>query len=107
MIEMPVLFWDYGRAQGLPDLTGARALTNNVVNSIVHGDKIIVADVAGPNVGGATGDIFDFYVEEAAKLVGFTTVEKTVETYYHNLLGSIHCGTNVIREIEDKWWENL
>jgi hypothetical protein len=50
---------------------------------------------------------FDWYVNEAAELVGFTTVIKSDEKWYHNRTGSIHCGTNVIREITGDWWDSL
>lgn len=78
-----------------------------MINSIVHGDKLLLADVAGPDVGGAIGDILDYYVREAAELVGFATVETTDDAWYHNGCGSIHCGTNVIRTIDGDWWESL
>lgn len=92
---------------GPPPRVGALAYTNNVINGIVHGDKLLVADVAGPNVGGGIGDIFDYYVDQAAQLVGFTTVLTANEVWYHNWQGSIHCATNVIREIDGMWWEIL
>jgi hypothetical protein len=102
MIEMPVLFFDYATGTAL-------AYTNNVVNSIVHGEKLLVADVAGPDVGGGIGDIFDWYVKSAAVIVGFNgaDVVKVEEKWYHNDEGSVHCATNVIRVILGSWWDSL
>jgi len=104
MIEMPVLFWH--------TLSGtlAWAYTNNVVNSIVDGDRLFVADVHGPTLGGA--DLFDSYVDQAAELAGFFGGTMTCEErVYHQGIGSIHCGTNVLREIPsanaDKWWNRI
>jgi hypothetical protein len=96
MIEMPVLFWDQ---------TGALAYTNNVVNSLVDGDWLFVAHVRGPTV---SQDWFNDYVHAAAGLVGFTNVLSCEERTYHNGAGSIHCGTNVLREIPAcPWWRSL
>jgi len=108
MIEMPVLFGSTG--------FGAKAATNNVINSIVDGDTLFVARTYGPAVwpgqpGGPNRDIFEFYVEEAAHKAGFTTVYFNEERDYHTGTGSIHCASNVLRLIPDqaaeKWWNNL
>jgi hypothetical protein len=69
---------------------------------------MLVADVAGPDVGGTIGDIFDWYVSQAAQRIGFAEAqirkaEERIE--YHNLEGSVHCATNVIREVEGNWWD--
>lgn len=103
MIEMPVLFFNFIGS-------GALAFTNNVVNSVVSSDKMVVADVAGPVVGGGVNDdLFDWYVEQAAGLVGITNVETVKELSYHLGCGSVHCGTNVLRELDEsqKWWDML
>ena len=97
MIALPVLFRDDGN-------TGAVAYTNNVVNALVDGEKLFVAEVRGPTVGG--GSLFDWYVQDAALTVGFLSVTTCDEAlYYHNNYGSIHCGTNVFRVIPYSWWE--
>jgi protein-arginine deiminase len=97
---MPVLFWHY------VGNTRAVAYTNNVVNSIVDGTTLFVADVHGPTVGGT--DVFDSYVDQAAQLVGFAGTTPCEERYYHNGTGSIHCGTNVLRAVpSDKWWDQM
>jgi hypothetical protein len=101
MIEMPVLFYDQ---------SGAVAYTNNVINSIVDGSTLLVARPHGPEYGSGF-KIFDDYVEKAANRVGFTTVLFNEERVYHKGIGSIHCGTNVMRLIpdsdNDQWWNNL
>jgi protein-arginine deiminase len=100
MIEMPVLFSHYDNS------TLAAAYTNNVVNSIVDGSALFVADVHGPALSGA--DLFDSYVDEAAQLVGFVGATKCEERVYHAGTGSIHCGTNVLRDVPaEKWWNQL
>jgi len=64
--------------------------------SPVDGVRVFVADVSGPSVGGR--DLFDWYVDQAAQLVGFTNgATQCEERVYHNGAGSIHCGTNVLR----------
>ena len=103
MIEMPVLFWDYGRWG--PWYPGVLPFANNVVNSLVDGDWLFVAHVHGPTV---SQDWFNDYVQAAAGLVGFTKVLSCEERTYHNGAGCIHCGTNVLREIPaSPWWESL
>mgnify|MGYP001111090782 FL=1 len=111
MIEMPVLFLDRSRwprdyrYPGIPGDPGAVAWTNNVVNSVVDGNTLFVAHVHGPTV---SQDWFNDYVQAAAGLVGFTNVLSCEERTYHNGAGSIHCGTNVLREIPaSPWWESL
>jgi hypothetical protein len=104
MIEMPVLFSHSSGAR-------ARALTNNVVNALVDDNRLFVAHVHGPTVDNV--DLFNDYVDKAAELVGFKVkkppkvdlVIQSEERVYHNGTGSIHCGTNVLREIPtQKWW---
>jgi hypothetical protein len=78
------------------------AFTNNVINSIVDGDTLFVADVNG-------SDIFNWYVYQAATRAGFTEIIFCDEKLYHGGIGSIHCGTNVLRVIPglgsgDEWW---
>ena len=90
MIEMPVLFHNLLNK-------GAIAYTNNVINSLVDGDTLFVANVHGPIVNGT--NLFNWYVSEAAKRVGFTNVIVCEERAYHNWKGSIHCGTNVLRKM--------
>jgi len=97
MIEMPVLF----------HRSRAVAYSNNVINCLVDGNRLVFADVKGPVAGGH--DLFNWYVVQAANLVGFTgSIAASEERVYHNDFGSIHCGTNVLREIPwEYWWQNL
>lgn len=108
MIEMPVLFWNPPDPQGRIDLV---AFTNNVVNSLVDGNTLFIPRTWGPKVMPNNEDLFAYYSREAAKKVGFVTVTASEERVYHNNSGSIHCGTNVLRQIPDvdadKWWKNL
>ncbi|MBP5621932.1 MAG: hypothetical protein J6X44_07955 [Thermoguttaceae bacterium] len=48
-------------------------------------------------------------MEKAGKKVGFVTVIACEESLYHNSMGSIHCGTNVLRKMPSssyglEWW---
>jgi hypothetical protein len=106
MIEMPVLFCDFANwSDDYEHHYGAVALTNNVVNSLVDGSKLVHAYVYGPDVAGA--QFFNWYTSQAAGLLGFT-VYACEERVYHNWKGSIHCGTNVLREIpSENWWEDV
>ncbi len=104
MAEFPVLFENKAAGRAL-------AYTNNVVNSVVDGATIFVSRTFGPRVlGGATPDIFEWYVDTMCKRVGFTTVRFCEERIYHNGQGSVHCGSNVRRKMpsktEDIWWNN-
>ncbi|GAB6185723.1 protein-arginine deiminase family protein [Thermopirellula anaerolimosa] len=97
-----MLFWDYGRWG--PWYPGVLLFANNVVNSLVDGDTLFVAHVHGPTV---SQGWFNDYVQAAAGLVGFMNVLSCEERTYHNGAGSIHCGTNVLREIPaDRWWDH-
>lgn len=107
MIEVPVLFWHGMHRADLdfPDRPpGAIAVTNNVVNSLVDGNRLLVGHVHGPTV--QNDNLFNDYVDQAANLVGFANgATRSEERAYHNGVGSIHCGTNVLREIPaEKWW---
>lgn len=104
VIDMPVLFFlfqdDYGHS-------GALAFSNNVVNSLVDGHTIFMSQIYGPTVG--SENIFNNYVIQATRKVGFTNVILNDELVYHLGTGSIHCGTNVLREIpllgsDLEWW---
>jgi len=105
MIELPVLLCDARYAR--EDYSGAVACSNNVINCLVDGNTLVFADVKGPVVGGR--DLFNWYVFQAADLVGFTgSIAACEERVYHNWFGSIHCGTNVLRQIPATyWWEQL
>lgn len=100
MIELPVLFY----RNTLSGNTGAQAFTGNVANAIVDGATIFIPMPNGPEV--LPSDIFQDYVTAAVRSAGFSDIVFIDDVYYHNLCGSIHCGTNVMREIPaSKWWE--
>ena len=95
MIEMPVLFEK--------NTHGAVALTNNVVNSVVSGSKIIMARVS------EEVEVLNGYIKAAAILAGFdaASVSQVSDKSYHEKGGSLHCGSNVFRKIDDEWWQTL
>ena len=102
-LEVPVLFRDYDAGKGL-------AYTNNTVNSLVDGARIITAQTFGPKIDLGTGtvrDIFESYMISIWNKAGYTNVVHADErATYHNYCGSIHCGTNVRRTITTtNWWE--
>jgi len=102
MVEIPVLFSDVGTG-------GALAYTIDNVNSLVDGNTIITGQSFGPSVDytrtGAS-DILQDYVVAAFKSAGYTSVLTADSRVYHDTQGSIHCGTNVIREVPTyDWWD--
>ena len=107
VIAMPVLFQN---ADDNMFCNNALAFSNNVVNSIVDGNTLFVANVHGPVVSGV--NIFNDYVIKAAQKVGFTNIVSCEDIVYHNDTGSIHCGTTVLRKIpllgsDLEWWNLL
>jgi len=116
-LEMPVLYHTY-------DTYGFLATTNNVVNCLIDGNTVIIADHHGPEgidymggddevenilntlIEGEQGNILRDYTEVMFKKYGFEKVIRVDELYYHTRQGSVHCGTNVEREIPSyNWWE--
>ncbi len=98
-IEVPVIFRNAG---------GALAFTKNNVNSLVSGETIITAETVGPVVDWGAGeqDIFRYYIDRIYSRAGYSNVVFADEMLYHNNHGSIHCGTNVLRNIPTRhWWE--
>jgi len=98
-LEMPVLFQNSGKAL---------AYTNNHVNSLIDDTSVISAQSFGPSVnytGSGASNILGDYVENIFTKAGLTVTPADDRTY-HNNQGSLHCGTNVQRDIPtDKWWE--
>jgi len=92
MIEMPEMF---------SDVSGAKAYTNNVVNSVVNDSTIIMPLVA------KEVNVMNDYIREAAKRAGFAAgdIHQVSDQTYHDNTGSLHCGANVFREIDDDWWK--
>ncbi|MBE9573449.1 MAG: hypothetical protein IMF11_22695 [Proteobacteria bacterium] len=98
-IEVPIIFRDAG---------GALAFTKNNVNSLVSGETIITAETVGPVVDWGEGaqDIFGYYIDRIYSGAGYSNVVFADEMEYHNRHGSIHCGSNVLRNIPRRyWWE--
>ncbi|MGH3517951.1 MAG: protein-arginine deiminase family protein [Haloechinothrix sp.] len=98
IIEIPVLFWPPGRdgrtAAFFPDM----------VNHLVLGNVSVVPRPYGPEVDGldAFADAFQAAMPER-------TVHFIDDWYaYHEMLGEVHCGTNVRRQPPDDvhWWEH-
>lgn len=107
-IEMPVLFRNTTNEENSQEdnfYKYALAYTNNVVNSLVDGNRIFVADVQGPV--DSSINVFNNYANLAVRRVGFTIVNFCEEMTYHTCSGSIHCGTTVLRVIPEddlEWW---
>lgn len=108
IVEMPVLFFEEGGE--------ASAYTTNHVNGVADGRTFITGKAFGPQVDyrgtGQLRDIFDDYFSHPIdpmgilRLAGYDHVIRADARVYHNNCGSIHCGTNVRREIPIfKWWE--
>ena len=107
-IEMPVLFgpeYDGGTFDGLG------AYTTDHANSLVSGTKVVTGDTYGPRVdfdGSGAKDILKEYVTSMFVRAGYTAadIHWADARLYHNLCGSLHCGTNVQREVPTyNWWE--
>ncbi len=106
-VPIPVLYRDDGEGEGI-------ALTSNHVNALVDGDTIVTAEAHGPRVDlrllGAQGDgsvdILAYYVARELERAGYRQIVFVDDRAYHNESGSVHCATNVLRELpETKWWE--
>ena len=85
------------------------AYTNNHVNCLVDGDTVFTASSHGPVVdydsSGTASDILGDYVSAMFARAGYTAITQANEVYYHNRLGSIHCGTNARRVAPTyEWW---
>ncbi len=105
IIEIPFM-WE-------KDQGGLIAWNPGTVNAFVANDLIVFPDPHGPVIGGV-----DVFAEELRALVGpdsqlgsegqGLTVHFTDDWYaYHNNLGEVHCGTNMVGPppADMKWWE--
>jgi hypothetical protein len=106
VIEMPVLFWK----ENIIPTYRALNYTNNHVNCIVNGSKVLTAKSFGPTVDylGTKGNILEDYAIKMFQLAGYSAagVLTAKDLWYSNKAGSLHCGTNVEREIPSyNWWE--
>ena len=80
----------------------------NHINSLVDGPTVVTGNAFGPKVAWQDADKRDLlqdYVNVTFERGGYTAVEVVDSTTYHNSGGSLHCGTNTIREIPTRnWW---
>lgn len=101
-VQIPVLYRDYMRGMGVP-------LTSNHVNALVDGESIITAQAHGPvvDLGSGPVDILGMYVHAELVRAGYREIVWVDErSAYHNHTGSVHCATNIFRQIPDRgWWE--
>lgn len=98
IIEVPVLFWPPG--------TDGRtaAFFPDMVNHLVLGDTSVVPLPHGPEVDGV-----DVFAETFRAALPHRKIHFIDDWYaYHEMLGEVHCGTNVRRvpPWEVRWWEH-
>jgi hypothetical protein len=114
LIKMPVLFSTSGLF--VPDQPPPEqpwrlgAFTTNHVNSIMDGQMVVAGGSYGPRVNfdgsGIKKDLFDAYARATFGAAGFTRIFFADTRLYHDVSGSLHCGTNTIRVTPPaKWWE--
>lgn len=111
LLKMPVLFASPGLffEGALVDPQPRLApFTMNHINSLVDGGTVITGKAQGPKVAWRTStasDILEDYAAAVFRGAGYTTIRFADASFYHDASGSIHCGTNAIRDIPaDKWW---
>ena len=112
LVKMPVMFASgFSLTQTSTGPTGPTRLSpfsTNHVNSLVNGSTVIAGKAYGPVVdfdGTGKKDIFQDYARRVFHRMGYKLIKFTDARIYHNSGGSIHCGTNVIRQLPvDPWW---
>jgi hypothetical protein len=100
-VHIPVLYRDGGEGEGI-------ALTGNHVNALVDGETIITARAHGPlvDLGEGPVDILAYYVARELERAGYRQIVFVDDLAYHSESGSVHCATNVFRELPDtSWWD--
>ncbi|MEM6315695.1 MAG: protein-arginine deiminase family protein, partial [Planctomycetota bacterium] len=105
MVPTPVIFWGSNGNSGF-----AAAYTNNHVNLLSglmpDGTATAYTPLSfGPEVnyrGLGNESLFDNYVADSLADAGYDNTVFADARVYHNGIGSIHCGTNVIREVPDE-----
>lgn len=98
IVEVPVLFWRPG-----PDGRTA-AFFPDMVNHLVLGDVSVVPRPYGPEVDGV-----DAFAQSLVEAMPHRRVRFVDDWYaYHEMLGEVHCGTNVRRVPPPgvRWWEH-
>lgn len=93
----------------IPVIYDLVAVTNNSINCQVNQNTVFTAEVFGPHVDylgiGTASDILEDYRDNMFAKV-YSNIQTPDERFYHNLNGSIHCGTNVQRVIPSyNWWD--
>ena len=82
--------------------------TVNHINSLADRGLVVTGKAFGPKIAwkdSTKRDLLEDYVVATFKKSGYSRVELVDSTTYHNNGGSLHCGTNAIREIPlDEWW---
>lgn len=95
IVKLPVL-WESISGYLIANMPGA-------VN-LLHADgRVLVSKHFGPVVGGV--DYFDNLVKEELAKIGLTSFFVDNWDLYHRMAGEVHCGTNVARTMDQKWWE--
>ena len=76
--------------------------TTDHVNCLVDGDTVFTGQTHEVD----TGNVLEDCVQALFQKAGFTDVNFSDSSFYHDSSGDIHCGTNVQRERPMyKWWE--
>jgi protein-arginine deiminase len=74
----------------------------------VDGSTVVTGKAFGPKVAwrdATKRDLLQDYVNATFQRAGYSAVEVVDSTTYHNNGGSLHCATNVVREIPGgAWW---
>ncbi|KAL2213064.1 hypothetical protein CC79DRAFT_1326951 [Sarocladium strictum] len=86
------------------DMLYSSALYPSAINSVVLSDTEILAPKQwGPIVDGR--DVLEEAVRESYGKLGFNVTFQDNWYTHHLGMGSIHCGSNVWREADVKWWK--
>lgn len=99
VIELPVLFWPPS-----PEDQRTAAFFPDMVNHLVIGNVSVVPRPYGPSIDGE--DAFERAFRDALPDRDVRFVDDWYA--YHEQLGEVHCGTNVLRRPPDDvhWWEH-
>ncbi len=100
-VKLPVLFRQYF----VPE-ERAVAYTADAPNCIVLGSHVVVAKQYGPAPSGT--DLFEQDITGKLGALGLTVHYVDDWATYHDALGEVHCGSNVLRTppATPRWWES-
>lgn len=110
LLKMPVLFASPGLLLDTTTPVNPRllAFSEDHINALVDGATVITGRAFGPKVkwnGSVATDLFQDYATKVFGAGGYTRTVFTDARIYHDSSGSVHCGTNAIRELPtDDWW---